>query len=252
MLLPFFFLIVLWGHEQRRRAAIKFFIYTQAGGLLMLISIVGLYFVHGRQTGVYSFDYLDLLGSSLTGWTGRLLMLGFFAAFAVKLPAVPFHGWLPDAHSQANTAGSVLLAGLLIKVGAYGFLRFLMPAVPERRFRHPLRRHGSRGRRDPLRRGDGLLPDRPQADGRLHERQSHGLRAAGSVRLEPTRPTGRDPADRVPRLQHRRALHPGRGPGGAAGEQGPRRHGRALGATLHAGRLRDGPRHGGAGPARTG
>ena len=130
MLIPFFFLIALWGHEQRRRAAIKFFIYTQAGGLLMLISIVGLYFIHGRQTGVYTFDYPQLLGSGISGWTGRLLMLGFFVAFAVKLPAVPLHGWLPDAHSQANTAGSVLLAGLLIKVGAYGFLRFLVPLFP--------------------------------------------------------------------------------------------------------------------------
>jgi NADH-quinone oxidoreductase subunit M len=130
MLVPFFFLIVLWGHEQRRRAALKFFIYTQAGGLLMLISIVALYFVHGRESGVYTFDYLQLIGTSFSGWTGLLLMLGFFAAFAVKLPAVPFHGWLPDAHSQANTAGSVLLAGLLIKVGAYGFLRFLVPLFP--------------------------------------------------------------------------------------------------------------------------
>ena len=130
MLVPFFFLIVLWGHEQRRRAALKFFVYTQAGGLLMLISIVGLYFVHGRATGVYTFDYLGLIGTSFSGWTGLLLMLGFFAAFAVKLPAVPFHGWLPDAHSQANTAGSVLLAGVLIKVGAYGFLRFLIPLFP--------------------------------------------------------------------------------------------------------------------------
>ncbi len=130
MLVPFFFLVVLWGHEQRRRAAIKFFIYTQAGGLLMLISIVALYFLHGRQTGVYTFEYLQLLGNSLSGWTARLLMLGFFVAFAVKLPAVPLHGWLPDAHSQANTAGSVLLAGLLIKVGAYGFIRFLVPLFP--------------------------------------------------------------------------------------------------------------------------
>ena len=134
MLVPFYFLIALWGHEQRRRAAIKFFIYTQAGGLLMLISIVALYFLHGRQSGVYTFDYLQLLGTSFSGSTGLLLMLGFFVAFAVKLPAVPLHGWLPDAHSQANTAGSVLLAGLLIKVGAYGLLRFLVPLFPRASF----------------------------------------------------------------------------------------------------------------------
>jgi NADH-quinone oxidoreductase subunit M len=134
MLVPFFFLIIFWGHEQRRRAAIKFFIYTQAGGLLMLISIVALYVFHGRQTGVYTFDYLQLLGTQLSSGAALLLMLGFFVAFAVKLPAVPLHGWLPDAHSQANTAGSVLLAGLLIKVGAYGFLRFLVPLFPQAAF----------------------------------------------------------------------------------------------------------------------
>ena len=131
MLVPFYFLIAIWGHEQRRRAAMKFFIYTQVGGLLMLVSIVALYIIHGRQTGVYTFDYLELIGTSLSDSTGMLLMLGFFAAFAIKLPAVPLHGWLPDAHSQASTAGSVMLAGLLIKVGAYGMLRFLYPLFPQ-------------------------------------------------------------------------------------------------------------------------
>jgi NADH-quinone oxidoreductase subunit M len=131
MLVPFFFLIVLWGHERRRRAAVKFFIYTQAGGLLMLISIVALYLLHGRQTGTYTFDYLQLIGTSFSSMTGILVMLGFFVAFIVKLPAIPLHGWLPDAHSQASTAGSVMLAGLLIKVGAYGMLRFLFPLFPQ-------------------------------------------------------------------------------------------------------------------------
>jgi NADH-quinone oxidoreductase subunit M len=100
----------------------------------MLISIIALYFVHGRQSGVYTFDYLQLLGTTFSARTGLLLMLGFFVAFAVKLPALPLHGWLPDAHSQANTAGSVLLAGLLIKVGAYGLLRFLVPLFPRASF----------------------------------------------------------------------------------------------------------------------
>ena len=131
MLIPMYFVIALWGHERRVYAAVKFFIFTQASGLLMLIAILALYFIHGRATGVYTFDFTQLLGTQMPSGTAFLLMLGFFAAFAVKLPAVPLHGWLPDAHSQANTAGSVLLAGLLIKVGAYGMLRFLVPLFPQ-------------------------------------------------------------------------------------------------------------------------
>ena len=131
MLVPLYFLIAVWGHENRQRAAVKFFIYTQAGGLLMLIAILGLYFLHGRNAGVYTFDYLQLLNGSLSPRAATWLMLGFFVAFAVKLPAIPLHGWLPDAHSQAPTAGSVILAGLLIKVGAYGLLRFTYPLFPQ-------------------------------------------------------------------------------------------------------------------------
>ncbi|MCL5735013.1 MAG: NADH-quinone oxidoreductase subunit M [Actinobacteria bacterium] len=135
MLVPLYFLISVWGHEDRRRAAIKFFIYTQAGGLLMLVAILGLYFLHGSTTGIYTFDYLQLLGTALSSRAATWLMLGFFMAFAVKLPALPLHGWLPDAHSQAPTAGSVVLAGLLIKVGAYGMIRFLVPLFPGASFR---------------------------------------------------------------------------------------------------------------------
>lgn len=134
MLVPLYFLIAIWGHENRQRAAIKFFVYTQASGLLMLLAILGLFFVHGRTTGVYTFDYLQLLGSSLSSKEALWLMLGFFAAFAVKLPVVPLHGWLPDAHSQAPTAGSVDLAGLVIKVGAFGMIRFMFPLFPQASF----------------------------------------------------------------------------------------------------------------------
>ena len=130
MLVPMYLLIALWGHENRRYAAFKFFIFTQAGGLLMLISILGLYFVHGKATGNYSFDYSDLLGSSMGPTTEFWLMLGFFIAFAVKLPVVPLHNWLPDAHTEAPTAGSVVLAGLLLKTGAYGLIRFVLPLFP--------------------------------------------------------------------------------------------------------------------------
>ncbi len=130
MLIPMYFLIGIWGHENRRYAAFKFFIFTQASGLLMLLAILGLYFIHGSQTGTYTYDYFQLLGTSLSAGSGRLLMFGFLAAFAVKLPVVPFHTWLPDAHSQAPTAGSLILAGLLLKTGAYGLIRFVLPLFP--------------------------------------------------------------------------------------------------------------------------
>jgi NADH-quinone oxidoreductase subunit M len=109
---------------------VKFFIFTQLSGLLMLIAILALYFVHHSITGVYTFQYTDLLGTTLSARAETWMMLGFFAAFAVKLPVVPFHTWLPDAHTEAPTAGSVILAGLLLKTGAYGMLRFVVPLFP--------------------------------------------------------------------------------------------------------------------------
>lgn len=131
MVIPMFLLIAIWGHEHRSYAAIKFFLFTQASGLLMLISIVGLYVLHGRATGDYTFRYDDLLGNGVGGRAGFWLMLGFFLAFAVKLPAFPFHPWLADAHTEAPTAGSLILAGLLLKTGAYGLVRFVVPLFPE-------------------------------------------------------------------------------------------------------------------------
>jgi len=130
MLIPMYFLIGIWGHENRQYAAYKFFIFTQASGLLMLLAIAGLYFVHGDQTGNYTFGYFQLLETQLSPGMERWLMLGFLAAFVVKLPIVPFHTWLPDAHSQAPTAGSLILAGLLLKTGAYGLIRFVLPLFP--------------------------------------------------------------------------------------------------------------------------
>jgi NADH-quinone oxidoreductase subunit M len=130
MLVPMYFLIALWGHEHRFYAAIKFFIFTQGSGLLMLVAILVLVFIHQKATGQFTFDYLALLGTKMSPTTSFWLMLGFFIAFAVKLPAVPFHTWLPDAHTEAPTAGSVLLAGILLKTGAYGLLRFVVPLFP--------------------------------------------------------------------------------------------------------------------------
>ena len=130
MLIPMYFLIVIWGHERRVYAAMKFFLFTQFSGLLMLIAILALYFIHHQATGVYTFEYSELLGTQLSPGAELWIMLGFFVAFAVKLPVVPLHTWLPDAHTEAPTAGSVILAGLLLKTGAYGLLRFVIPLFP--------------------------------------------------------------------------------------------------------------------------
>jgi NADH-quinone oxidoreductase subunit M len=130
MLVPMYLLIAIWGHERRTYASTKFFLFTQLSGLLMLISIVTLAILHYQSTGIFTFDYQQLVETSQSPRTARLLMLGFLIAFAVKLPAFPFHTWLPDAHTEAPTAGSVVLAGLLLKTGAYGMIRFILPLFP--------------------------------------------------------------------------------------------------------------------------
>jgi len=126
MLIPMFLLIGVWGGQNRLYAAIKFFLYTLVGSVLMLVGIVVLYFTGGRT--------LDILALSSMQFPFQLqfwLFLAFFAAFAVKVPMFPVHTWLPDAHTEAPTAGSVILAGVLIKMGAYGFLRFSIPMLPD-------------------------------------------------------------------------------------------------------------------------
>jgi NADH-quinone oxidoreductase subunit M len=131
MLIPMYFIIGVWGGENRLYAAIKFFVYTMFGSLLMLVAILVLYGHVGRATGTYSFAYLHLLAN--LGNLGNLawwLFGAFFLAFAIKVPMFPFHTWLPDAHVEAPTAGSVILAGILLKMGTYGFLRFALPFFP--------------------------------------------------------------------------------------------------------------------------
>ncbi|MGH7561080.1 MAG: complex I subunit 4 family protein [Gemmatimonadales bacterium] len=134
MLIPMYFIIGIWGGKNRLYAAIKFFLFTMAGSLLMLVAIVAMVWIIGSRTGVLSFDYAHLLANArLLGPTGLAPWLfGAFAlAFAIKVPVFPFHTWLPDAHVEAPTAGSVLLAGVLLKMGTYGFLRFAVPFFPQ-------------------------------------------------------------------------------------------------------------------------
>ncbi len=131
MLVPMFFLIGIWGHGRRIYSAVKFFLYTMFGSLLMLLAIVGIYLIHGAQTGIYSFALSALVQTTLKLDVACWFFAAFLLAFAIKVPLFPLHTWLPDAHTDAPTAGSVLLAGLLLKTGAYGIIRFGYPLFPE-------------------------------------------------------------------------------------------------------------------------
>ncbi len=132
MLIPMYFIIGVWGGERRLYAAIKFFLYTFVGSLLMLVAILTMYVAVGRATGRYDFGYEHLLANVHVIEAGAFWLFGaFFLAFAIKVPMFPFHTWLPDAHVEAPTAGSVILAGILLKMGTYGFLRFALPFFPQ-------------------------------------------------------------------------------------------------------------------------
>ncbi len=130
MLIPMYFLIGVWGYDQRVYAAVKFILYTMAGSVLMLIAILGLAYLHSEATGSYTFDLVRLYGLQIAPETQRWFFLAFALAFAIKVPLFPFHTWLPDAHVQAPTAGSVILAGVLLKMGTYGLVRFAFPLFP--------------------------------------------------------------------------------------------------------------------------
>jgi NADH-quinone oxidoreductase subunit M len=131
VLVPMYFIIGIWGGPRKLYAAIKFFLYTLAGSVLMLLGILTLYFQHYEQFHFYSFEIADLMRVSLPLATQQIVFWSFFIGFAIKVPMFPFHTWLPDAHVEAPTAGSVILAAVLLKMGTYGFLRFSLPLLPQ-------------------------------------------------------------------------------------------------------------------------
>src|SRR5216117_3502083 len=140
MLVPMYFLIGVWGSDRRLYAAIKFFLYTLAGSVLMLLGIIALYFYNTTgflgypglgQAATFSVEKLTAVASGMPAELQIWLFFAFFFGFAIKVPMFPFHTWLPDAHTEAPTAGSVILAGVLLKMGTYGFIRFSLPMFPE-------------------------------------------------------------------------------------------------------------------------
>ncbi len=131
MLIPMYLIIGVWGGERRIYAAIKFFLYTAVGSLLMLVCLIGLIWFHYEQSGSLTFNLLELYNTHLPRLYEILFFAAFALAFAIKVPMFPLHTWLPDAHVEAPTAGSVILAGILLKMGTYGFLRFAMPLFPQ-------------------------------------------------------------------------------------------------------------------------
>jgi NADH-quinone oxidoreductase subunit M len=130
-LIPMYLVIGIWGGPRRIYATVKFVIYTLVGSLLMLVAILAVAIAHGNDTGTFTFAYEQLRGHSFADALQALAFIAFFLAFAVKVPLWPLHTWLPDAHVEAPTAGSIILAGVLLKLGGYGFLRFSIPLLPD-------------------------------------------------------------------------------------------------------------------------
>ena len=208
VLVPMYFIIGVWGGPRKLYAAIKFFLYTLAGSVLMLLGILTLYFQHFEQFGIYTFEIAELMKLNLPLGMQQWVFWAFFLGFAIKVPMFPFHTWLPDAHVEAPTAGSVILAGVLLKMGTYGFLRFSLPLLPKASMdqhhradpggaldhRHHLRRAGQPDAAG-LEEAGGLLLGEPP-----------GLLHAGHLLAEPERDRRqRDPADQ-PRHLDRHAL----------------------------------------------
>ena len=206
MLIPMYLIIGIWGGDRRVYAAVKFFLFTMAGSLLMLLGILWMAWSYGELTGVWSFRYEDLLQLQFPLGQQLWLFAAFALAFAIKVPMFPFHTWLPDAHVEAPTGGSVILAGVLLKLGTYGFLRFAIPFFPQAATatRALGRRPGARRHR--LRRPGRLGPDRHEEAGRLLLDRPSRLRHARPLRLQRDRLAGRPAPDGQPRPLDRRPL----------------------------------------------
>jgi NADH-quinone oxidoreductase subunit M len=131
VLVPMYFLIGVWGGPRKLYAAIKFILYTIMGSVLMLLGILTMYFQHHAQYGYYTFEIAELMRVNMAPHLEQWVFWAFFIGFAIKVPMFPFHTWLPDAHTEAPTAGSVILAAVLLKMGTYGFLRFSLPLLPK-------------------------------------------------------------------------------------------------------------------------
>ena len=182
MLIPMYFLIGRYGGAQRQYAAVKFFLYSLLGGLLMLAALIGVYVLSVQQYGQGTFDYAALIGLDISPDTQKWLFLGFFIAFAIKAPMWPLHTWLPDAASEAPPSSSVLLVGVLDKVGTFGMLRLCLPMFPDASKYFAPGDHRPCPGRHHLRRAGGHRPDRPQAPDRLHLDQPLRLHRAGHLR----------------------------------------------------------------------
>ena len=211
VLIPMYFLIGVWGYDRRIYAAVKFILYTMAGSVLMLVAIIGLSWMHQPATGDYSFDLLKLYSSTFPSNTQYWFFLAFALAFAIKVPLFPFHTWLPDAHVEAPTPGSVILAGVMLKMGGYGLIRFAFPLFPEAAlYFAPIARASLVGDRHRLRRAGGDGAAGHEEAGGLFVGQPHGLRRARHRGDEPAGRAGRGLPDAGARRQHRRAVLPRR------------------------------------------
>ena len=208
-----YFIILGWGHDRRNYAALKFFLYTMAGSAFLLVGLLALGFLHQSATGHLTFDLRTLTAwapGGLDEGTAKWLFLAFFAAFAVKVPLFPLHTWLPDAHTEAPTAGSVILAGVLLKMGTYGFLRFSLALFPQASVDlAPLLLVLGDGR-DHLRgdrRHDAAEPETP---GRVLVGRAPRVRRDRHLRPHHAGPRGWHLHDDQPRAHHRRAVPPRR------------------------------------------
>ncbi len=189
VLVPMYFIIAIWGGARRVYAAIKFMIYTLIGSVLMLLGILTLYFQYYSQFQAYSFDIADLMKANVPATMAWWVFWAFFLGFAVKVPMFPFHTWLPDAHTEAPTAGSVILASVLLKMGTYGFLRFSLPLLPDTS-KNPTggqRDGGSFHHRDRLRRARVADAEGLEEAGGVLLGEPPGILHAGHFRAEPVR-----------------------------------------------------------------